>query len=227
MTAEQKSYLLRLWSDACKYQGWTSANGVNSKMVDDLRKRETEKVFGEPRSWKTIHWRAEYGRIKNHFLFLAGNVKGTVETDRPDLDEKRRLLAFIAADLKPSLALYRPPERYIQDILRDGHRIYSGLKTIEDLSAHPRPPKEGESEPRPSQLRCLVYTLSARINTLRNEAGDTIHDMRTRAGVVCTCAACTRGRTANEVAAEILAESDLAGESTPAPEMVSANDDPY
>lgn len=211
MTKNQRDLLLRLWSQACRYQGWTSANGLNSKMVDALRRRETEKVFGEPKSWKEISWRGEFDKIKNHFLFLAGNVKGTIRTDRPDLDEKQRLLKFIQEDLLRCLALYRPPERYLQDILRDGHRIYSGLKTIEDLSAAPRPPRDGEDQPRPSQLQCLIYTLSARINTLRNEAGDTIHDMRMRAGLECTCAACCpKGANVAAVAATIT--SDLAGE---------------
>ena len=218
MSPDQRSYLLRLWSAACKHQGWDRAHGLNSAAVNGLRKSVTEKVFGEPKSWKEINWREDYGRIKNHLLMLGGNVQGTIETDRPDMDEKRRLLTFIEGDLMRCLALYRPAERYVQDILRDGFRIYSGKKTIEDLSAAPRPPREGEDKPRASQLKCLIYTLSARINELRNQAGDSVHDMRTRAGVPCVCADCCRGRLREEVAAEVISQaSDLEGETQAAP----------
>jgi hypothetical protein len=43
-------------------------------------------------------------------------------------------------------------------------------------------------------------TLNARIHSKRREAGDTIHDMRTRAGLRCNCRRCTDAR-ARELAA--------------------------
>lgn len=235
MTKPQRDLLLRLWSAACRNQGWDKAHGLNSKMVDALRKAETAKVFGGEKSWTKIEWRVEFGRIKNHLLFLGGNVQGTMETDRPDLDEKRRLLKYIHDDLMKCLGLYRPPERYVQDVLRDGgpgRKIYSGITSIDDLSAAPRPPKEGSDQPRASQLQCLIFTLSARINTLRNEAGETIHAMRMRAGVPCVCAQCTKGRAREEVAAELLAEGgvELEAESQAEetqPEALEAGGNPF
>jgi hypothetical protein len=38
----------------------------------------------------------------------------------------------------------------------------------------------------------MIYTLSARLNDKRKVAGDTIHDMKIKAGVKCTCAACSK-----------------------------------
>jgi len=45
-----------------------------------------------------------------------------------------------------------------------------------------------------SQLSQMQWTLSRWLNQLRNEARDTIHQMKKKAGVKCTCASCVPRR---------------------------------
>jgi hypothetical protein len=56
--------------------------------------------------------------------------------------------------------------------------------TIEDLTA--------EGLPGRSQLDQVVMTLARNINAMRNQAGDTIHDMKSRAGLECSCRKCAQ-----------------------------------
>jgi hypothetical protein len=59
--------------------------------------------------------------------------------------------------------------------------------------------------------------MAARLNTLRKDAGDTIHDMRLRAGLECACAVCCGRAVAASVLPQELESSVFAD-----PELGSA-----
>lgn len=91
-------------------------------------------------------------------------------------------------------------EAYAREIIRDkfnggSRRVVS---EIADLSDTPRGyvDSDGALIELPSQLRQLTMTLERALNGregFRNAAGDTLHQMKMRAGVRCACAPCRRG----------------------------------
>lgn len=191
MTKDQHGLYLRLWGKACIAQGWTTAKGLTSIQIDAKRKEQHAIVFGSPISAKQINPRGMFDDIKAHFLMLTDNIKGTIETDHAEIGEARRLRKLIEEHLK-CLALYHPdPEAYLTAILLDKFR---GVTDLDSLSA-----KRSYLE-RPSQLEQVVWTLNRCINGkegLRNQAGHSLHDMRTRAGLECDCTLCINRRKFN------------------------------
>ena len=59
------------------------------------------------------------------------------------------------------------------------------------------------------QLRRLRFTISARLNEKRKASGDTIHDMRTKAGVKCQCAKCSRPVSSTKYLAPVSGPAEL------------------
>ncbi len=191
MTADQQRLYFALWNKACIHQGWDK---LTSKEREEKRREIMAEVFDGPKSAKDVNRHAEFDAIKAKFLQLSDSVQGTRETDHPDIGEKRRLLKVVAYQ-KRLIRVYREPEAYVTKILKDGPKIFKGISTIEDLSAFsPQVKNEltGKIEKKPSQLMKLVFTLTARVNSLRNEAGHTIHDMKMVARVKCDCAQCLK-----------------------------------
>lgn len=85
-------------------------------------------------------------------------------------------------------------EAYAREIIRDKFNRGSvrQITAIEDLDDKPRTriDSRGDLIELPSQVQQLIMDLSRNLNQFRNAAGDTIHQMKTRARVRCTCAAC-------------------------------------
>jgi hypothetical protein len=108
----------------------------------------------------------------------------------------------ILTELIPCLELYIPDVKgYLTSIMEDKNRWWKIDRpvceiTMMDLDAKPTWKKNktsGEFEPMPSTLEQFRFTLMARLNVKRNEAGDTIHEMKIKAGVKCDCAPCRKG----------------------------------
>lgn len=108
---------------------------------------------------------------------------------RQQAQPTRRKLTRLEFTLR-CLALYvTDVEAYVAHICLDKF----GTPDRHDLSDRRPPPREN-GEIRPSQVEQLVMTLSGRLNGrkgLRNQAGDTLHDMKLKAGLPCDCTACS------------------------------------
>lgn len=196
MRPEQQRLYFALWRDACRNQGWTTANGWTTKAIDAKRKEVHTEVFESPISSKEINSREDFGAIKAKFLELADNLAGTIETDHPEFDHARRLRACIA-DLLKCLRVYLSDqaEPYLRSILVDKF----GISDVDSLSAERPKPflRRGILIEPPSQLEQALMTLSGRVNGksgFRHLAGHSMHDMRTRAGLPCNCLQCVPRR---------------------------------
>jgi hypothetical protein len=210
MTRAQHAHYFDLWAEACKWQGW---DRLSTKDKDAKRKEIMADVFGGPKSAKDVDKDEEFGKIKARFLLLAGKVKGGVEDGRPHYDQRRRLLNVIEQK-KKLLAIYTDQsEEYLHVVLKDRFKRVNGINSIDDLSAQ-------RVNNKPSQLEMLVFTLSARINDMRNQAGHTIHEMNQLAGLTCpsTCKMCrlqhrasVSGETFADATDEVAVEPDIEG----------------
>lgn len=210
MTRAQHAHYFELWANACAYQGW---DRLSTKDREAKRKEIMADVFGGPKSAKDVNKDKEFGAIKARFLMLAGNVQGGVEDGKAKFDNKRRLL-WVIEQKKKLIALYQDhPDEYLHTVLRERFKRFNGLNSIDDLSAE-------RTNEKPSQLEQLIFTLSARINDMRNDAGHTIHEMNTLARVPCakTCKACEfihREQVSGETFADATDEVAMEPDQTP------------
>ena len=151
-----------------------------------------------------------FTKVKMELLVLQGvSVKAGIESEDLTINKARTIRHFIVTDLVPCLELYVADVRgYMTSIMEDKNRWWKIDRpardiTLMDLDAKPvyrHDKKTGELKTWPSQLEQMKWTMAARLNTLRKDTGDTIHDMRLRAGLKCVCAVCC-GRA---VAASVL-----------------------
>lgn len=194
ITTSQRTTLMRIWAKVCKDRGWKSSDRT-------LRLATFSKIIG-----REIASADEIGRIDEctklmHELnaMLGVSLRSAREADDQTINKSRVLRHQIAAEIIPCMELYIADVRgYITTIMEDKNRWWkidrpTREMTMMDLDAKPifrRNKKTGEVEQWPSQLEQMQYTLSARLNTFRNRAGETIHEMKLRAGVPCSCAAC-------------------------------------
>ena len=106
------------------------------------------------------------------------------------LGQRRTRMEYKINEHIRCLALYVPnAPAYAEQILRERFRV----GTIEELGESPsiRRTATGVIEGNAPLLQYLM-TLAARVNAARNKAGDTLHEMKTRAGVECDCKECIR-----------------------------------
>lgn len=98
--------------------------------------------------------------------------------------EQTSLLAVLLG--KPADPDRHAAETYILSVCRDkfGTDDFAGLNVDQRI--------RGAAGTEKSDLETLRDTLDARINVLRGERGLTIHQLRTLAGVKCTCSKCAR-----------------------------------
>ncbi len=187
MTDPQRITLMATWwPAACRAQGW--------KVSDRTKRLEvlSAAVKRPINSANELNSKEDIGAVKAHLGMLADNVAATVETDRPDMDRARRLRFTIAEHLK-CLALYHEnAPAWLASVIRDKFKHGSRAMplTLDDLSAAPIIGRGGREIP--SQLDQVVMTLARAIQAKRKEQGDTIHTMKTRAGVFCNCAQCQK-----------------------------------
>lgn len=173
MTPKQRIHLMaELWPQACEAQGWRRED-------NELRYDIFAQVLGRiPRHAQTLaaghHISAndfdnsDFDRVKAHLKFLADNIAGAIETDHPDLGERRRYLWLIRNDLHRLMeALGVPFNPYLTAILRAEHHA-------QDLDLLDTP-----------AIYRLVLTLTARIDSKRRAKGWTKHDLYHAAALRC------------------------------------------
>lgn len=180
MTKSQSAAYWRLWSAACKAQGWTKADGMDSAAVDAKRKECLIECGFE--SSRDIDSGAGFSRWKSLCERLSGKLSGAIaEVRKSSPADKRRWV--VENEMIPCLAFYAPTgttdrrkwaEHYVGVIVRETVRTDTvDFDRLDEV-----------------QLTRLMATLNARLGSKRRAAGHSMHDMYTGAGCRCRCAAC-------------------------------------
>lgn len=214
MTSAQQVYLLidlpakngrpartSLWTAACRAQQWNKSDRT-------FRLEILSKALGRQIASATeIGALDDFDAVKRHLLMLADNVAGARETIEPEMGRARRLRDAIG-DLIKCIRVYLDDQTdpFVAQIIKDkfNHGSRVTVVTVDDLTAAPIILRNGRQIP--SQLDQLVYTLGACLNGsgkirggkrsrlgFRVAAGDTLHEMKIKAGVKCDCAQCLGG----------------------------------
>jgi len=178
MSKAQQGMYWRLWGAACRAQHW---DRLPASERDARRKEAHVAAFGREKSATAINRTEEFGRIKAHFLMLAGDLAGTVESDHPEIDHARRWRNKIGTLKSLLAALGIEPESYVQTILRDVFHV----DHLEDLPAKAEPGRR-------SALERLLFTLTARVDAKRQEFAWSVHKLYSTAGRTCpvSCVQC-------------------------------------
>jgi hypothetical protein len=199
LSEDQVKLFWREWPKACAVMRWTRAAGMSAKEIDAKRKEFLLRCGFD--SLTKVDKLDGFTKVKNELLVLQGvSLKAGLEATDPTLNQARVLRNQILTEIIPCLELYRGEKLVtdIADIMEDKNRWWKldrpvrGM-TLMDLDARPitrTDRKTGEVKFMGSQLSQMQWTLSRWLNDLRNTAGDTIHQMRTKAGVPCACAIC-------------------------------------
>jgi hypothetical protein len=198
LSSAQVDRFWREWSMSCRAMNWTRAAGLSAAQIDAHRK-ELLAGCGFP-SLTVVDRTDGFTKVLHEVIALRGvSLLAAQETVDPYLNKARVLRNQIAAELIPCLELYvENVPAYITTIMEVKNRWWRIDRpardiTIMDLTAAPIRKWDDKIKALkefPSQLEQLQFTLAARLNSLRNKTTDTIHDMRTRAGVPCSCAKC-------------------------------------
>ncbi|MDE2010535.1 MAG: hypothetical protein KGJ09_10750 [Candidatus Omnitrophica bacterium] len=178
LTPAQLKRFWREWSATCRSKGWLTEVDKQNYRRQILRQCGFESLTQVDRT-------DGFTRVLNEIISMRGtSIQAARETEDPTLNQARILRHNIAAEIIPCLELYiQDVPAYLQQIMADKTRWHKTDRPsreirIEDLDA--------------GQLKQLQYTLSARLNTLRNTAGHTIHDMRKAASLDCHCSRCIK-----------------------------------
>jgi hypothetical protein len=183
MTPKQTAWYWREWQSvvgACKRFGYPNPDR------HELHRR----ALGRDKSSKGFT-NADLDKVIA--VFRSVSKPNSVEAQLRQLRQERtrlewtitqRQAALLAAMMAGENTLDRQltAERYIVDLMRDRF----GTADITALSHERRP---GAAK---SPLEMLRDTLDARINTLRQERGWSIHELHQVAGIACPCAGCNR-----------------------------------
>jgi hypothetical protein len=203
ITTDQQSLFWKLWTKACRNQGWTRQQGLSAAAIDAKRKEMLARCGF--RSLKDVDPQGGFSLVKRELLKFDDQLQGAKEEIDPHIETGRTSRWFIEHDLIPCLALYVDDAwAYVSKIATDKFRwrTRDGMQrqiTLDDLDDNPVVREvRGKLQEFPSQLEQLKFTLSGRLNGkdgFRKQAGDSIHDMRTKAGLPCRCARCCRSAT--------------------------------
>jgi hypothetical protein len=153
MTGVQTKLFWRLWSRACQTQGW----------MGDEREVQRKVVLGELgfSSLKDVDSTRGFDRVKARLNILCQRLEGARDETWPDLGEARRHAWIIEHDLIPGLAEHlADAPAYVAQICLDKFGHPTRWQNLMD------DPKTG-----PRKVRDLLFTLTARLQALRREAG--------------------------------------------------------
>jgi hypothetical protein len=238
LTPSQLRRFWQEWPKSCKAMNWTRTAGLTTAEIDAKRKEFLAGCgFG---SLTQVDRVAGFTKVLKELLVLQGvDLSAAREADDPSINRARVLRNKILTELVPCLEIYvEDVNGYITEIIEDKNRWWKidrparGM-TLMDLDAQPifrRDRETGELKEFPSQLDQMVYTLSACLNGsgkmrkgkksrlgFRVAAGQTIHEMKIKAGVPCNCALICQRAGVNLVAPLPL----------PAAAPVEENSEPY
>lgn len=214
LSKDQVPLFWKLWAKACRAQGWTKAAGLTTAAIDAKRKELLARCGFQ--SLKDVDPRDGFSLLKRELLKLDDQLQGAREEVQSEIESGRKARWFIEHDLMPCLALYvEDAAAYVEAVATDKFRwktrdAMQRRITLDDLTDDPIVREvRGELKESASQLEQLKFTLARCLSRkekrdetgrviqeagLRNKAGDSIHDMRTKAGLHCGCARCCRER---------------------------------
>lgn len=202
ITKSQRITLMaELWPAACRQQGWdendkTMRYAVFAEVLGDREPHKSNLAAGghiSANDFLSEGERDDFGAIKRHLLLLSG--KDLLQAD----PVRRRLLWIVTDRLMPCYRVYKPGAA-LETILRERFSRIKGVNTIDDLSL--------------TNVKKLIYTLTARVNTARKAAGDTPHEMCQAAEVQCwrpppsKCPQCQEFIRQEVTAGEVPAENE-------------------
>ena len=210
LSPEQVKTFWRLWPQACRANGWIKENGLTASDID-ARRKEVLRECGFD-SLTHVDKRDGFTKVKNRLLILIGeSVQAGIEAHDPVAHNNARIHRHkIEKEILPCLALYvEDVTGYVATVIAGLTRHYQTDQptrpaTLSDLDIYPaigsrhttndtcHAIKGKRYSPGPSQLEQCLMTLHARLHALRKAAGDSIHDMLTKAGLECNCAKCCR-----------------------------------
>lgn len=193
LTKSQLTLFWRAWGAACKAQGWTRTAGLTTEEINLLRREIlTEVGFS---SLTEVDPGAGFDRLLARVRGLDDQLhKGALDQVRPSNGHRRRLVWKIEW-LIQCLGIYLwdgAADAYVRKIVEQKFgRPGEYPRPWTELSADRT---EGQED---SELDQLRMTLNARINGrngFRAKAAHTVHEMATKAGVVCYCDDCRKAR---------------------------------
>lgn len=207
----QISTFWRLWPQACRMQGWPKAEHESQRKEFLLRcgfrsLTEVDKLDGFTKVLRELE------------ILIRPSINSAREADDLTINRARTIRWVIRNEILPCLALYKAdPQSFLDEIINDRFnklRRFEKL-TLDDLDARPIPftDRRGKLVETDSQLDQVRMTVNARLNTLRNEAGDTIHEMKIRAQVKCTCSRCLKAVAS--VTLDAVLEEEIPSEKIP------------
>lgn len=209
INAAQRTSIMKLWGRVCKDRGWKQSDR-------DFRLVKFSEIIGRPiASTDEVERIDECTKLMKELQAMLGvSIKAAQEADNLYINKARVLRNVILTELIPCLELYVADVKgYIQQIMQDKNRWWkidrpTREMSLMDLTAEPIrrfDPKTRTMKEFPSQLDQMVYTLSSCLNGsgriyrgkksrlgFRVQAGHTLHEMKTKAGVPCDCAECTK-----------------------------------
>lgn len=166
------------WPKACAAQSWKSSDrALRMRVLSEAVKREIT-------SANDLNSREDIDAVKAHLGMLADQVAETMETDHPEIGQARRVLANIQDFYLPCLAVYLEPptldhaRNYALAIVKDKVKRGPGVLPLALANLSPQ------------NLEHLQMTLARTIQTKRKKSGDSLHTMKIKAKVKCTCAQC-------------------------------------
>lgn len=109
-------------------------------------------------------------------------------------DQERTRHLFAIEQLLRCVALYRDADAYLARVIKEKFRGATSLDALGDKPRIRCRPGSTDLQEGDSDLQMLRFTLAARLNVLRDEAGDSIHGMKAKAGVRCDCSVCMKAR---------------------------------
>lgn len=170
-TQAQKIHLnAELWPAACRQQGWKPKDReklyeIYARVLGEREPHMSKLAEGGRISacdFVSAPGRDDFGDVKKELQLLAGNDLLQADPIR------RQRLWKIRSRLMPCYRVYRP-DAALETILRDRFKRVRLVNGIDDLGS--------------ADLEKLIWTLEARVNVCRNDAGETHHQMCDKARV--------------------------------------------
>jgi hypothetical protein len=213
ITTAQRWKILQLWSKVCKDRGWKSSDRA-------LRLATIGKILGRKlQSTDDVERLAECTKVMAELEAMLGtSLRAGQEATDPGRNRKRNWRWLITHEVLPCLEIYplaapmgrAGAEAYLLEVLVGKSRWRKTDRPASD-------PTLADFEER--SLEQIFWTLSARLNSKRKEAGHTGHQMCLAAKIRCKCAACRRAAAAPvlpplpeqdraEESADVLAQED-------------------
>lgn len=200
LAPDQVRLFWQLWPKACRANSWTRDAGMSAAEIDAKRKEVLRECGFD--SLTKVDRTDGFTKVKNKLLILIGESIQAGREDQDPTENKARTQRWkIEKEILPCLALYEEDVTgYVATVIAGLSRHYKVDRptrppTLSDLDTKPSFTKrDGKWIKGPSQMLQALMTLSARLDDKRAAAGDSLHDMKTKAGLKCDCAGCERGR---------------------------------